>query len=389
MTSKSRTITATYRITTPMFCGGADPEQSAELRLPSFKGALRFWWRTLMWGEVKDSKGLQKREAELFGSSDQSIGRSKVSLQIKSKNLGKTMKPKEVFERGELKGAQYFGYGVMNHRGELQRGMIRGGEFTVIARLHPSVTEKKGEIINALILLGTVGGLGSKSRKGFGSLTLTGLEWEGKRWDLPDDPKERIKQVLSKVTLKEEQPKWTAWSKASRVIKVSQDVRAVELLDKLGREQVFYRSWGRNGEVLREESEKNFEKDHDLSKGQPVDIDYPERVAFGLPHNYGKSAKTHVSPKSYERRASPLFIHIHQLEENQPAVGVLAFLPSLFLPQDERIKAFDNYVDLNFTEAFWNPIHGYLNRLIEEEKFGVSPTPKKTNLPKGEEVDLG
>ena len=36
-------IRATYRITTPMFCGGA--EQQAEFRLPSFKGVLRFWWR--------------------------------------------------------------------------------------------------------------------------------------------------------------------------------------------------------------------------------------------------------------------------------------------------------------------------------------------------------
>ncbi|HID77150.1 MAG TPA: type III-B CRISPR module RAMP protein Cmr1, partial [Planctomycetaceae bacterium] len=44
---------ATYRIVTPMFCAGAD-EQRAELRLPSFKGALRFWWRSLMWGQVKD-----------------------------------------------------------------------------------------------------------------------------------------------------------------------------------------------------------------------------------------------------------------------------------------------------------------------------------------------
>ena len=37
------TIQATYRIVTPMFCGGA--EQQAEFRLASFKGVLRFWWR--------------------------------------------------------------------------------------------------------------------------------------------------------------------------------------------------------------------------------------------------------------------------------------------------------------------------------------------------------
>ena len=44
-------IRATYRIVTPMFCGGA--EQQAEFRLASFKGVLRFWWRALMWGLSK------------------------------------------------------------------------------------------------------------------------------------------------------------------------------------------------------------------------------------------------------------------------------------------------------------------------------------------------
>ena len=33
-------------IVTPLFLGGADPNK-AELRAPSIKGALRFWWRAL------------------------------------------------------------------------------------------------------------------------------------------------------------------------------------------------------------------------------------------------------------------------------------------------------------------------------------------------------
>ncbi|HPU57120.1 MAG TPA: type III-B CRISPR module RAMP protein Cmr1, partial [Verrucomicrobiota bacterium] len=45
-----KTLTATYRIVTPMFLGGANPESQAELRISSIKGALRFWWRALMWG---------------------------------------------------------------------------------------------------------------------------------------------------------------------------------------------------------------------------------------------------------------------------------------------------------------------------------------------------
>jgi len=43
-------IKATYKIVTPMFLGGADHEE--EIRVPSIKGALRFWWRALAWGAI-------------------------------------------------------------------------------------------------------------------------------------------------------------------------------------------------------------------------------------------------------------------------------------------------------------------------------------------------
>lgn len=41
-----QTLTATYRIVTPLFLGGANPNDHAKLREPSIKAALRFWWRT-------------------------------------------------------------------------------------------------------------------------------------------------------------------------------------------------------------------------------------------------------------------------------------------------------------------------------------------------------
>lgn len=43
-------ITASYRIVTPMFIGDAKQEASG-ISPTSVKGALRFWWRALNWGE--------------------------------------------------------------------------------------------------------------------------------------------------------------------------------------------------------------------------------------------------------------------------------------------------------------------------------------------------
>jgi len=77
------TITATYRIVTPMFIGDAFQE-AIDVRPPSVKGALRFWWRALEWKNVlQDAPGdvskalrdLHQREAKLFGSAaDENAG---------------------------------------------------------------------------------------------------------------------------------------------------------------------------------------------------------------------------------------------------------------------------------------------------------------------------
>ncbi len=389
------TIEATYRIVTPMFCAGVDQKQ-AELRLPSFKGALRFWWRSLMWGKVRDVADLRRKEAELFGSSDQKIGQSKVRMRFDGcPELEKIMQPPAVFENGRLAGCHYLGYGVMEafaskkkgtKAGQLTRAMIPGGTFTVQLRLGPKLSEdQQQQVQNALLLLGTVGGLGSKSRKGFGSLTLTSLSKDDTTIPLPGEPVARIKS--SHNALSANQPDWTAWSKQTRLLTVTCDgSSAVELLNLLGKEQVYFRSWGNQGRVIDRESERNFKQDHDLSKGMKVAIKHPRRIAFGLPHNYGKGSSKAVAPASREidRRASPLFLHVHQSTENESPVGVVAFLPSLFLPDGEKIQAFDKTVPLDTSGEFWNPIHGYLDRLIGKS----NATAKQTNL-KAEEVQLG
>ena len=226
--SRFTTFSATYRIVTPMFCGGAG--QEAELRLSSFKGALRFWWRTLQWGKVKNERELWKKEAELFGSSDQGYGQSKVRMRLDGEpSLEPTLRVGDVFQGGKLLGAHYLGYGVMEafssqksgkKAGQLTREMIPGGSFTVAFRCGPNLDESQlEEIQKTLILVGTTGGLGSKSRKGYGSLTLTQLKIDGSPVEMNHDPKERLKRALG--THPNGQPDWTAWSSQSRVVTVT------------------------------------------------------------------------------------------------------------------------------------------------------------------------
>ncbi len=378
--NKPITIEATYRIVTPMFCSGAD-QTSAELRVPSFKGALRFWWRSLMWGRVRDHRELQKKEAALFGASDQRVGQSQVQFRISNASLEPQVSKGAILEGGRLLGLHYLGYGVMEafdgkstKAGRLTRAMIPGGQFTVSCRFSRLADpDQIDEVRRALILLGTVGGLGSKSRKGLGSLTLTSLALNGSEQEESQSIGERLAKVLYELC--DGVPDWAAWSSRSRVVEALYKAtrRAVDVLDALGREEVHFRSWGRNGTVLGQPSEQNFRGDHDLSKGLNAGIEYPFRVAFGLPHNYGKGQQNEVAPESGDRRASPLFLHVHHLANDSVPLGIATFLPSRFLPEGDRIRAFGRSVSTDVSESFWFPVNALLDRL---EANGTQPHPR-------------
>ena len=155
----------------------------------------------------------------------------------------------------------------------------------------------------------------------------------------------------------------------------------VELLDLVGRELVRYRSWGRNGKILggKVPSERNFKDDHDLMdesrSGPPI---HPRRISFGLPHNYYfarlNPSFRRVGPydRHLDRRASPLFIHIHECGDSP--VAILSFLPARFLPEGrshisvQRRKV--EKVEQKTEEELYRPIHAFLDRLLDRDKRG-------------------
>jgi CRISPR/Cas system CMR-associated protein Cmr1 (group 7 of RAMP superfamily) len=62
-------MTKNYEIEliTPCFCGGAEPDKRAEVRVPSIRGQLRWWFRTL--GGFKSlNRSVRKQEDLVFGS---------------------------------------------------------------------------------------------------------------------------------------------------------------------------------------------------------------------------------------------------------------------------------------------------------------------------------
>jgi CRISPR-associated protein Cmr1 len=385
-------IEARFRIVTPMFLGDAE-QRAGTIRPPSIKGVLRFWWRALNWGICRGTTGddaealrqLCRRETELFGGSAERGGQSRYLVSVRQEVL-KTVNSKTVHAGFKSRdAARYLGYGLMEAfastkkgtaAGQLTRECIQEGQAFSLrlcfrGDLDPTVHK-------ALIALGLLGGLGSRSRHGFGSLALERISRGSEIiWKSPSSQKEYVSEVgrlLSEVSDTGSLPPFSAFSGRSRVdVILHGKSEALDVLDAFGRQLLMYRSWGRGGKVLGEASEMNFRADHDWSKGQRPKGFHPKRVIFGLPHNYGKQVNLQVKPERHERRASPLFFHVHQVGDQYIGVGVL--LPATFLPQKERINAGGELVATNVEWSILTDFLGGKRKRDQKPRF-----PNKTTV---------
>lgn len=384
-----KTLQATFKVVTPLFMGGAG-QNIAELRAPSFKGLLRFWFRATALPLLNSLPLVQQKERELFGSTE---GQARFMLSLRSED--KTSPSIGPGHRWEGAGSAYLGYGAIVYakktkQTENTRPYIKEGfRFTVTIAPRPKNTAQEQELVDylkrALIALGLFGGMGSRSRRGFGSVSLESLLYNGREsWAAPKNVNElrnTMQNFLAGMgTLPDQLPEYSAFSAQSRVSIVKTGSDALRLLDEVGREMIKYRSygmrregqtnytlpWGGGGEAL-----QLFPDDHDhvwqVADGDTNPNVHPKRIVFGLPHNYRFSNGNivYVNPGEHERRASPLFIHLHQLDKQYAAV--LTVLPALFLPEGEGIalnkKGSRNkhHVDLPGDFSF-NVLHDFIDR---------------------------
>lgn len=383
-------LVATYRLTTPMFCAGANQDAAAELRPASFKGVLRFWYRALAlglgqyngkWENVCDA------ESRLFGST--SAGQAQVLLSMEVLSAVKEIPKLTKIEGGF---AYLAGQGLTKYIKDAgmvtQRSAIAPGARFVVTCLFRKHDDKDVDAVrNSLIAVGLLGGLGARTRRGFGSLTLEKLErTKGATratstveasWMLDDIP-QTLRAFLPTNPLLSKSIEYTAISTDSRFILLPGNAgeSAEQLLERVGRAFLQYRSYGRNGKAAGMQALQWFRRDHDemlkvakreVRSGRQVVA--PARAVFGLPHNYhfssmGKSGNVDIQGESEQRRASPLFFHFHQPAEGPPT-AILAFLPAQFSPSNRLKLNQDDHlvVPLPLAPNLWQPIHEFFDEL--------------------------
>lgn len=166
-------------VVTPMFLGGANNTE-AELRVPSIKGMLRFWWRATY--GIESLEEMKKKEAEIFGSTEQKA--AFLLHVVNASNIKSLLDLKERGERFTAHGHKvsiidYLSYGT--HKPEKSKGNVYHrhhitprSSFSLKFRFYNDAC--KGEVLHAFYFLIAYGGLGSRNRNGFGSLYIKNNE---------------------------------------------------------------------------------------------------------------------------------------------------------------------------------------------------------------------
>ena len=150
----------------PMFLRGADGD-TPELRPPSFKGMLRYWWRA---AKVLPVRELHEQEGRIFGSAAGDTGRrSTVTLRLeKEKDL------------------QYSAHQPVPHRNFRLSAFDPGQKFAIVLHRLPHCPISLGKLRHAMIVALAFGGVGFRSRRGFGALRIRKIN--GSRLEVPRDP---------------------------------------------------------------------------------------------------------------------------------------------------------------------------------------------------------
>ena len=164
-------VTFTLRTLTPLFLAGADQTQ-AELRAPTFRGLMRYWYRALVGGLVgTDSAGLiavKELETSIFGATNTG---SKVTIRVLEEPF------ESISFRRSGDGKDYLLWSMEQFTGKPRRRYIpQDTNFQLILSAKNENTRELEQALAAFWLLIHLGGVGSRSRRCAGSLAVEFVE---------------------------------------------------------------------------------------------------------------------------------------------------------------------------------------------------------------------
>jgi CRISPR-associated protein Cmr1 len=204
--------TREYKLITPLFGGGIEPganDLDNLIRGPEIRGQLRFWWRAIRGGQPEFEGKLEKmkaREDEIWGTASNTSnqrevdelkkeqekqawnGSVQIEVEVPKDGQGQPIKPfKLVLKNGKYKISSdngIPGYAAFPLRPP-EEEVKRMGQDTPLAELRQNVEfslritfpEKwTDDVLASLWAWETFGGVGARTRRGFGALLLEKID---------------------------------------------------------------------------------------------------------------------------------------------------------------------------------------------------------------------
>lgn len=353
-----------YKLITPMFGGGAQPRRADDdlvVRGSAVRGQLRFWWRATRGGNYDGHlKKMWQAEAEIWGSAshkDQTSSGNTVQLHIKVIEEGSRVYPfSDKYPNGEDKIAPaYVAFPLNKTKTDPTYYPVRKEvQFELYLR-YPA--RWQGEVHAALWAWETFGGVGGRTRRGFGALHL--LSINGQPHSI-QDAKDYLKQGLATHVSTGPWPQNVAYlSRQDSHYKITPDKNWQKLIQALkefrqdrrkgpnpkrpGPNRPGRSYWPEPDAIRRALNNGRYvgakgtnKKGESVDHSQPVShIDCFPRAAFGMPiitHFKDTSRElqsrdpkdTTLKPKDYERLASPLILRPLLVQGKE--VGLAAIL---------------------------------------------------------------
>jgi len=308
----------TLDMITPGLCGGADPVSQAEIRPPSIRGQLRWWFRALGGFASLYSQSVYQQEAEIFGSVAEKIGRASI-LQVRTR----LTRPVQTM----MKNAADLNANMNSPKGYLlfplrdrKRKMFTSTDLPSF-ELHISWRGKDrlfDDILALITMFGSLGALGSRSRRGFGALAFQ-----------PGEQPMSLTGALARFG----NPKGIH-IREQTVLYSDHD----EALDALSQWLKGWRSHGRTPNLSKGPGIEYAKHDHDSGLGKRINGE-TFRPAIGLPIvQFYSSTRTRVN-WDYEakgRFASPVILRPYRLPDGKYKALVI-FAEAHKWPKDKKV----------------------------------------------------
>ncbi len=341
------------KIVTPLFMSGADSD-NAELRVPSIKGVMRYFYRAAM---AEDNlEKLRKKETDLFGgASDKDSFRAKVGMFIKNTdrlpkqndfkgyyNFRWYFNSSERTLTGNDRGIGYMMYSVISPKQEF---IENDTKFSLVFAGEERYIKK---YLAALWISVYFGGFGKRSRRGAGDVVFVkepNIGMDGFEFVLNESSVDGIANWLRKN-----------FSIAVRILGASNNDFAYSYTNfSMSRVIISKNSFGKWSDALNDIGIKymDFRINH---RG-----DVLESAAFGLPIIHSDGSKVvpfdnNDRKNRSNRRSSPLIFKV--LESNGKYYWMITRLSGEFLPKGTVVSVNGNSgrtkkVNYSLIDEFW------------------------------------